>query len=137
MNSRDMMNSKQLEYETLPDYLDGALSSEKLREFERLLQNDTVLAKETQELGELLQVLHKLPAREPVIDVWPELEPKLVQFQLEERMGVFARWRFRGARFLSNFASGAILFTQAVALNTESQMRKYVMADSLASGGEG
>ncbi|MBB6052238.1 anti-sigma factor family protein [Armatimonas rosea] len=131
------MNSKQREIETLPDYLDGTLSPEKLGEFERLLQSDTALAKETQELGALLQILHQLPAREPVIDVWPELEPKLVQFQLEERMGVFARWRFRGARFLSNFASGAILFTQAVALNTENQMRKYVMPDSLASGGEG
>jgi anti-sigma factor RsiW len=135
--SRDMMNSKQREIETLPDYLDGTLSPEKLGEFERLLQSDTALAKETQELGALLQILHQLPAREPVIDVWPELEPKLVQFQLEERMGVFARWRFRGARFLSNFASGAILFTQAVALNTENQMRRYVMPDSLASGGEG
>lgn len=131
------MNSKQREIETLPDYLDGTLSPEKLGEFERLLQSDTALAKETQELGALLQILHQLPAREPVIDVWPELEPKLVQFQLEERMGVFARWRFRGARFLSNFASGAILFTQAVALNTENQMRRYVMPDSLASGGEG
>ena len=135
--SRDMMNSKQREIETLPDYLDGTLSPEKLGEFERLLQSDTALAKETQELGALLQILHQLPAQEPVIDVWPELEPKLVQFQLEERMGVFARWRFRGARFLSNFASGAILFTQAVALNTENQMRRYVMPDSLASGGEG
>ena len=130
------MNSKQLEHETLPDFLDGALSAEKRKEFERALQVDKILARETQELASVLQILHQLPQREPVIDVWPELEPQLIQHQLEERMGLFTRWRFRGARFLSNFASGAILFTQAVALNTESKMRKFVMADSFVSGGE-
>ncbi|WP_395088220.1 hypothetical protein [Armatimonas sp.] len=104
------MNSKQLDNETLADF---------------------------QELSEVLQLLHRLPQREPVLDVWPELEPKLVQFQLEERMGIFARWRFRCARFLSNFAFGAILFTQAVALNTETKMRRYVMPEAVSSGGEG
>lgn len=132
-----MMNRKQWDHETLPDYVDGTLSSEQRSEFERLLDQDPVLAREAQELSRLLEVLHQLPQREPVIDVWPELEPRLAQFQAEERMGLFARWRFRGARFLSNVASGAILFTQAVALNTENQMRKYVMPDSVASGGEG
>jgi anti-sigma factor RsiW len=136
MNDRDTMNSKQLDNETLADFLDGTLSSEKRTEFERLLQSSPALKRETQDLSEVLQILHQLPQREPVIDVWPELEPKLVQFQLEERMGVFARWRFRGARFLSNFAFGAILFTQAVALNTETKMRKYVMPDAASAGGE-
>jgi anti-sigma factor RsiW len=136
MNGREPMNSKQLEPNTLPDFLDGALSSERQKEFERALQGNPALATEAQELSQVLQLLHQLPAREPVIDVWPELEPKLVEFQLEERMGLFARWRFRGARFLSNFASGAILFTQAVAQNTEQKMRKFVMADSFVSGRE-
>jgi anti-sigma factor RsiW len=125
-----------LDNETLADLLDGTLSPQKLKEVERLLQGNTSVAREAQELSEVLQILHQLPQREPVIDVWPELEPQLVQHQLEERMGLFTRWRFRGARFLSNFASGAILFTQAVALNTESKMRKFVMADSFVSGGE-
>ena len=136
MNDRDTMNSKQPGNETLADFLDGTLSPQKRKEFDRLLQSNPVLTKETQELSEILQILHQLPPREPVIDVWPELEPKLLQFQLEERMGLFARWRFRGARFLSNFAFGAILFTQAVALNTETKMRKYVMPDAVASEGE-
>lgn len=137
MNGRKTMNSKQLDHDTLPDFLDGTLTAEKRQEFERALQSNPALATETQELSQLLQLLHQLPPREPVIDVWPELEPKLVQFQLEERMGLFARWRFRGARFLSNFAFGAILFTQAVALNTETKMRKYVMPDAVGAGGEG
>ena len=136
MNDRDTMNSKQPGNETLADFLDGTLSPQKLKEFDRLLQSNPVLTKETQELSEILQILHQLPPRDPVIDVWPELEPKLVQFQLEERMGLFARWRFRGARFLSNFAFGAILFTQAVALNTETKMRKYVMPDAVSLGEE-
>jgi anti-sigma factor RsiW len=137
MNRRDTMNSKQLDYDTLPDFLDGALSVEKRQEFEKAMQGDPALARETEELSQVLALLHQLPQREPVIDVWPELEPKLIQHQLEERMGLFARWRFRGVRFLSNFASGAILFTHAVALNTETKMRKYVMPGSLTSGGEG
>ena len=137
MNDREIMNSKQLDNETLADFLDGTLSPQKLKEVERLLQGNSSVARDAQELSEVLQLLHQLPQREPVLDVWPELEPKLVQFQLEERMGIFARWRFRCARFLSNFAFGAILFTQAVALNTENKMRQYVMPEAVSSGGEG
>lgn len=137
MNGREIMNGKQLDNEKLADFLDGTLSAEKRKEFERVMQSDLALTKEADELAVVLQLLHQLPQREPVIDVWPELEPKLVQFQLEERMGLFARWRFRGARFLSNFAFGAILFTQAVALNTETKMRRYVMPEAVSSGGEG
>ena len=137
MNGREIMNGKQLDNEKLAEFLDGTLSPEKRREFERVMQSDLALTQEANELAVVLQLLHQLPQREPVIDVWPELEPKLVQFQLEERMGLFARWRFRGARFLSNFAFGAILFTQAVALNTETKMRRYVMPEGVSSGGDG
>ena len=77
MNDREIMNSKQLDNETLADFLDGTLSPQKLKEVERLLQGNSSVARDAQELSEVLQLLHQLPQREPVLDVWPELEPKL------------------------------------------------------------
>lgn len=134
---RSEMNKKNNQYESLSDYLEGGLSEEKKRELDQVRSQDALLDQEVRELQLLLKTLHQLPAREPVIDVWPELEPKLLQVQAEERLNVFARAQVRVARFLSNFASGTILFTQAVAMNTEAKMRKYVLHDSLTLGGGG
>lgn len=128
---RSEMNGRHNQYETLSDYVEGNLSAAQQHEFDRARQDDPNLEREAQELRTLLQVLHQLPPREPVIDVWPELEPKLALIQAEERLSFFARWRCRIERFLSNFASGAILFTHAVALNTEMKMRKYVLSEEV------
>ena len=130
------MNGKNNQYESLSDYLEGALSAQQERQLTQARAEDAPLDREVRQLQQLLRTLHELPAREPVIDVWPELAPKLALAQAEERLGVFARSQLRVARFLSNFASGTILFTQAVAMNTESKMRKYVLHDTLILGEE-
>jgi len=128
---RSEMNGRNNQYDVLSDYVEGNLSAAQLREFDRARHDDPELDKEASELRTLLTVLHRLPPQEPVIDVWPELQPKLALIQAEERMGFFVRWRCRIERFLSNFASGAILFTHAVAINTERQMRKYVLSEEV------
>lgn len=125
------MNGRNNQYDSLSDFVEGNLSAAQLREFDRARHDDPELEKEAAELRTLLTVLHQLPPEEPVIDVWPELQPKLALIQAEERMGFFARSRYRIERFLSNFASGAILFTHAVAQNTEQKMRKYVLSEEV------
>lgn len=85
---------------------------------------------EPQDMEAMLRILHTLPPREPVIDLWAELAPKVAEIQAEDRLGVIERLQLRGHRFLSNFASGAILFTQAFAMNTQRKMQKYVLHDS-------
>jgi hypothetical protein len=88
---------------------------------------------EEAELRQVLGILHALPRREPVIDLWAELGPKVAAVQAEESLGLAQKARLRGASFLSNFATGAILFTQAMAMNTQSAMQKYVVQDARTS----
>lgn len=130
------MNKKNNQYELLSDYLEGSLPNEQKNILEQARNQDSDLDNEVRHLQVLLQTLHDLPPREPIIDVWPEILPELQVIQAEERLSVFARWQLRVARFLSNFASGTILFTQAVAMNTESRMRRYVLQDNLILGEE-
>ena len=92
---------------------------------------------EERTLAALLNVLHRLPAREPVLDIWRELEPKVEAVLAEERLGMGARLQVRVGRFLSNLAAGSILFTQALAMNTEARMRKYLIQDPFLAGEEG
>ena len=91
------------------------------------------------ELQMLLRFFHdSVPAREPVLDIWAELAPKVAAWEAEERLGAAAKVRLRSHRFLHNVAAGAILFTQALAMNTEAHMHKYLMGDSLQfAGGSG
>jgi hypothetical protein len=67
--------------------------------------------------------------REPSLDLWAELAPKVEQVMAEERLGVLDRFRLRGSRFCNNVAAGAILFTSALAMNTEARLRKYLISD--------
>lgn len=111
----------------LSEYLEGSLAPPEREAMERLLQEDTALAREAEMLKKMLATLHALPSREPVLDVWQELSPKVEQVVAEQRLGVVDLLRLRGTRFLASFAEGTILWTQALALNTESRMRKYVL----------
>jgi hypothetical protein len=77
---------------------------------------------------------HSLPKREPILDMWTELAPKIATYQAEERLTIPARLRLRTGRFLGTVAAGAILFTQALAMNTEARMRKYLITDPFFVG---
>jgi len=78
----------------------------------------------------MLRFLHEqLPPREPALDIWIELGPKAAEIMAEQRMDVPARLKRRASRFLGNVAAGAILFTHALAANTEAAMRRYLIQD--------
>lgn len=77
----------------------------------------------------MLGLLHSLPRREPVLDLWREMEPALAEARRERRMGPVARLRARFARFASNAAAGAIVFTDQVARNTDSALRRFLVQD--------
>ena len=111
----------------LSEYLEGNLAPPEREAMETLLREDDALAREARNLKAVLATLHALPPREPVLDVWMELSPKVEQVVAEKRLGVADLLRLRGTRFLASFAEGTILWTQALAMNTEARMRKYVL----------
>jgi anti-sigma factor RsiW len=115
--------------ETLSEYVEGNLPPPRRQAVETHLAGCASCARDARRLEAMLLVLHGLPAREPSLDIWMEMAPKVAQIQHEQRLSVPARLRLRIGRFLSTIAAGSILFTQALAHNTESRMRKYLLQD--------
>ncbi|MBC8138531.1 MAG: hypothetical protein H8F28_21835, partial [Fibrella sp.] len=86
----------------------------------------------------MLTFLHeRVPNREPVLDIWQELAPKVQEVVAEQRLGFFPRLKLRVVRLINNVAVGAIWFTQAVAFNTERRMQKYLISDPFQTAEEG
>ena len=111
----------------LSENLEGNLAPPEREAMEKLLREDDALAREARNLKAVLATLHALPPREPVLDVWMELSPKVEQVVAEQRLGVADLLRLRGTRFLASFAEGTILWTRALAMNTEARLCKYVL----------
>jgi len=122
--------------EELSDYLEGSLTASRQAAVASHLQSCAACSQEARFLTSMLSVLRQLPPREPVLEIWSELEPKVAAIVAEERMGFLQRMQHRIIRILSNFAAGSILFTQAVAVNTEARMRKYLIQDPFLAGEE-
>jgi predicted anti-sigma-YlaC factor YlaD len=119
----------------LSDYLEGGLAPPQRQSVTDHLTECAACAREERQMGLMLNLLHeRVPRREPSLDIWAELSPKIAALQAEERLSVPARLRLRGGRFLGNVAAGAILFTQALAVNTEARMRKYLVNDPFLIG---
>jgi anti-sigma factor RsiW len=120
--------------ERLSDYVEGNLSPSEQEAVAQYLERDTpeskAAAQEANDLARMLTVLHsRVPRREPTLDIWQEFNPKMQHYLQEEKMSVADRVKLRAGRFLSNVAAGTILFTHAVAVNTESKMKKYLVED--------
>ncbi len=129
------MNHREVE-ERLSEYLEGDLAPSAREEIERALAQDPALEREKRELERTLKLMNALPRREPVLDIWLELSPKVDRLLAEEKLSMKDRVRLRGTRFLASFAEGAILWTQALAMNTEARMGKYVRSHPLQQRGD-
>lgn len=116
--------------EVMSDYLEGGLDPPARSSVAAHLSGCADCAREASGMSAMLTVLHdRLPRREPVIDMWAEMQPKVAEIVAEQRLGVVARLQFRARRFLSNVAEGMILYTNAVAINTAARMQKYLLTD--------
>lgn len=116
--------------EALSDYLEGGLDPPTRQTVDAHLCECAGCAEEKRIMSAMLTLLHeRVPHREPSLDMWAELAPKIAELQAEERLGVMARAKLRMGRFLNNVAIGAILFTQALAINTAAHMQKYLLTD--------
>lgn len=121
--------------EALSEYVEGGLPPPLRQSVAAHLTRCLDCANEERDLTAMLNLLHQqLPKREPVLDLWTELAPKIAAIQAEERLTIPARVKLRAGRFLGTVAAGAILFTQALAMNTEARMRKYLLADPFLVG---
>lgn len=116
--------------EVLSDYLEGGLDPPVRQQIAAHLAGCAGCAAEARGLSAMLHFFHeKLPRREPVIDLWAEMQPKVAEIVAEQRLGLAARLQLQARRFLNNVAVGMIWYTNSVAINTAASMQKFLLTD--------
>lgn len=115
--------------ELYSDYLEGTLDPNTKREMERFLAETPLAQKELVEFEKMLSLMHRLPPREPSLDLWREFAPHMAEWQKERKLG----WREKMAtgwmRTLSQISTGLILWTHAVADRTHARLERYLLND--------
>ncbi|HVK04342.1 MAG TPA: zf-HC2 domain-containing protein [Armatimonadaceae bacterium] len=123
--------------EALSDYLEGGLDPPDHAALAAHIEQCAGCTREARELSALLSLIHeRVPPLEPAVDLWAEMQPKIQHVLAEERLTVLGRLRLRGERLMNNVAMGMILFTQVLAINTQSHMQKYLLADPFRGAAE-
>ncbi len=123
--------------ELLSEYIEGSIDNKRRLLVASHIASCPACAREAKGMETLLTFLHeRVPSREPVLDIWHELAPKVQEVVAEQRLGFFPRLKLRTSRLLNNVAVGAIWYTQAVAFNTERRMQKYLLTDPFQTAGE-
>ena len=123
--------------ELLSEYVEGSLDNKRRVTVAEHIALCPACTREVRALETMLDFLHqRVPRREPVLNIWQELEVQVQEVVAEQRLGFFPRLKLRVSRLLNNVAVGAILFTQAVAFNTERRLQKYIISDPFQVAGE-
>ena len=97
------------------DYLEDALNPEARDALQAFLAQNPDEAAELIALERTLSLLHRLPEREPTLDLWRELAPEVEAFRAERRLSLSARLRAHWALFVASVSEGVILWTHALA----------------------
>lgn len=91
------------------DYLDKTLDPAARDSLQVFLAETPEAAAELIGFERTLSLLHRLPRREPSLDLWREFAPKLAEYQAEQQLGLWLRLRRNWIRLLSELSAGVIL----------------------------
>ena len=97
------------------DYLEDTLDPQARDEMQAFLAREPDAAAEMIGLERTLARLHRLPPREPVLDLWREFAPQLEVYRSERKLSLATRMRLHWAALLSQVSAGVILWTHAIA----------------------
>jgi len=97
------------------DYLEDALNPAARDALQAFLAQNPDAAAELIALERTLSLLHRLPEREPTLDLWRELAPEIEAFRAERRLSFLTRLRAHWSVFVSSVSEGVILWTHALA----------------------
>jgi anti-sigma factor RsiW len=114
------------------DYVENNLDDATRDELQAYLAKTPDAAAELIGFERTLTVLHRLPPREPSLDLWREFAPKLAAYQAERKQGWRQRIRLNWTRMLSELSSGVILWTHALADRSHARFERYLLQDPLA-----
>ena len=122
------------------DYLENSLDGATRDAMQDFLAKTPEAAAELFGFERTLSVLHRLPPREPSLDLWREFAPKLAEYQAERKQSFARRLRLNWTHLLSELGTGVILWTHALAGHAHARFERYLLQDPLPRymhGGKG
>ena len=113
------------------DYLEDALDTATRDKMQRFLAQEPDAAAEMIGLERTLSLLHRLPAREPALDIWREFLPQVEAYRAERRLGPWVRLRLQWGLLLSQASAGVILWTHALAHRAHHHLGRHLQHEHL------
>jgi len=111
------------------DYLEDTLNPQTRDEMQAFLSQDPDCAAELFGLERTLSLLHRLPPREPALDLWREFAPLVEEFRATRRLDWAQRLRLRGEEWRAQISGGVILWTHALSERARARLERYVFHD--------
>ena len=108
------------------EYLEDALDPSARDAMQAFLAQEPDAAAEMIGLERTLSRLHRLPPREPVLDLWREFAPQLETYRAERRLSLATRFRLHWSAALSQVSTGVILWTHALAHRAHSGLGHHL-----------
>ncbi len=108
------------------DYLENTLPPSDRDRLQAYLAAQPDAAAELIALERTLSLLHRLPAREPTLDVWHEILPEIEQLRAERRQSLPTRLRGHWAVVMASVAEGVILWTHALARRAHARFAPHL-----------
>lgn len=108
------------------DYLEDALDSRERDEMQAFLASAPDCAAELFAMERTLSLLHRLPPREPVLDIWREFLPRIEEFRAERRLGGLPHLRLQWEQVRAQMSDGIILWTHALSERAKARLGRYL-----------
>ena len=115
------------------DYLEDALDPQARDALQAYLAQNPDAAADLISLERTLSVLHRLPEREPSLDLWRELLPEVEAVRAERHLSLPARLRAHWAVLVASVSEGVILWTHALARRAHHHLSPHLHSESLHS----
>jgi hypothetical protein len=112
------------------EYLEDSLDPAARDEMQAFLATAPDAAAEMIGLERTLSLLHRLPPREPVLDIWREFAPQVEAFRAKRRLGLTPRLRLHWSALLSQVSAGVILWTHALASRAHVGLSRHLLHDA-------
>jgi len=109
------------------EYLEDALETAKRDEMQAFLAREPECAAELFGLERTLSLLHRLPPREPTLDMWREFAPRMEAYRAERRLSAPMRLRLHWGLLVSQVSEGIILWTLALATQTHHRLSRHLL----------
>ena len=117
--------------EKFSEYLEGTLDPATRDAMQAFLAAQPECAADLIAFERTLAVLHRLPPREPALDLWREFAPRMAEFQAERGAAPGRRAAHHWERLRSQVSAGLILWTHALASRTHTRLEKYLLHDPM------